>query len=173
MRSIVDYEIERKFLIKYPDVDYLLAMDNCQPTQIEQTYLKSAPNEERRVRKRGWDGDCTYTKTTKSDTNDPARRIESEEVISPEEYHHLLAEADPNRATIIKTRYLIRNENGQNLEIDTYPESNDRAVLEIELPSVDAKIDIPPFIEVIREVTGDKRYKNSQLAKNGGKLPED
>ena len=37
--------------------------------------------------------------------------------------------------------------------------------MELELSAEDQHIDFPPDIEVLREVTGDKRYTNSALAK--------
>ena len=49
--------------------------------------------------------------------------------------------------------------------MDVYPFWSDRAVLEVELESEDEAFDIPPFISVIKEVTGDKRYSNKALAK--------
>ncbi|KKU51958.1 MAG: hypothetical protein UX72_C0011G0002 [Parcubacteria group bacterium GW2011_GWA2_47_10] len=39
------------------------------------------------------------------------------------------------------------------------------AVLEIELTEENDRVFIPPFIEVIKEVTGDSRYSMKSLAK--------
>ena len=49
------YEIERKFLIEYPDVAWLEAQPNCHRVEIIQTYLTSPGGEEIRVRQRGDD----------------------------------------------------------------------------------------------------------------------
>ena len=49
-------------------------------------------------------------------------------------------------------------------EIDIYPFWRDKAVMEIELSSEDEDFEIPHEIKVIKEVTGDKRYKNASLA---------
>ena len=50
-------------------------------------------------------------------------------------------------------------------EIDVYPFWNDRAIMEIELDYEGQEIVFPPEIQIIAEVTADKRYTNSSLAK--------
>ena len=47
------YEIERKFLIEYPDIHWLESIPNCKRVEIIQTYLKADEGEEVRVRQRG------------------------------------------------------------------------------------------------------------------------
>jgi CYTH domain-containing protein len=75
------FEIERKFLIEYPDLKELETNPNCKKIDIIQTYLKSAPNEEVRVRQRGEDGNYIYFKTVKKKLSD-VKRIELESRIS-------------------------------------------------------------------------------------------
>ena len=53
------YEIERKYLIEYPDIKWLESNPSCQRIEIIQTYLNSAAGEEVRVRQRGVDGNYT------------------------------------------------------------------------------------------------------------------
>lgn len=55
-----------------------------------------------------------------------------------------------------------------NFEIDVYPFWNNQAILEIELSDANAPIDFPPFLNIIREVTGEYDFKNSTLAENQG-----
>ena len=57
------YEIERKYLIEYPDIKWLESNPNCQKVEIIQTYLKSNENDEVRVRQRGFNGHYIYFKT--------------------------------------------------------------------------------------------------------------
>lgn len=47
-----------------------------------------------------------------------------------------------------------------------YPSSKDKAILEVELASEDTYLELPDFVEVIKEVTQDAAYKNRNLAKN-------
>ena len=50
------YEIERKFLIEYPNIKALTELPNCEKVEIIQTYLKSDGDEEVRIRQRGSKG---------------------------------------------------------------------------------------------------------------------
>lgn len=167
------YEIERRFLIDYPDIEKLKAMPNCQEVEILQTYLRSSYDEEVRVRQRGIDGNYTFTKTIKKMTSDPAKRIEIERKIDEKEYLQALMQVEPYCTAIRKTRFCImQRDSGQYLEIDIYPGSTTAAILEVEIPEVDTKIVFPDFLNVRFEVTGNYVYSNYGIAKNGGHLPE-
>ena len=156
------YEIERKYLIRFPDRELL---NSCSgKTEITQTYLLSRDGRTARVRKRGLDGEYTYTHTQKSRISD-VKRIELEREISQEEYERLLQDADPTRSVIHKTRYCL-DYREQMFEIDVYPFWNDRAIMEIELESEEQEILFPPAVQIITEVTSDKRYTNSSLARH-------
>ena len=157
------YEIERKFLIEYPNIDWLTLLPNCQKVDIIQTYLNSSPDEEIRVRQRGLKGNYIYTKTIKRKISD-LKRLEIEKRLTKDEYLNLLMDADTSKHQIRKTRYCLTYKNSY-LEIDIYPFWNDKAILEIELSSEDAEISIPEEITIIKEVTNDESYKNANLAK--------
>ena len=157
------YEMERKFLIEYPDVDWLESNPLCRKIHIDQTYLKSADGEEIRLRRRGEMGQYVYYETHKRPI-DGMKRLSTEKRLSSSEYRRLLKNADPTRRTIRKTRYCLTYEN-QYFEIDVYPFWKDQAILEIELRDEDEAITFPPELHVIREVTGDPSYKNAALAK--------
>ena len=156
------FEIERKFLIEYPDVKWLASMPNCRRVEIIQTYLKSAPEEEVRIRQRGSDGHYVYFQTTKRRVSD-VKRIEIERRLSESEYLRLLMNADTSRRQIRKDRYCLTYDN-QYFEIDVYPFWKDRAIAEIELSDEKSEIRFPEKIKVIREVTDEEAYKNSSLA---------
>ena len=156
-------EIERKFLIYFPDLKELEAMPNCTKVDITQTYLKSSDGVERRVRARGIDGDYVYYLTEKKNIT-PLKRIEVEKKLTQDEYLRLLMEADNHLHTIRKTRYCL-SDNNQYFEIDVYPEWDHQAIMEIELSSEDQEVHIPSCIHVFREVTDDEAYKNYQMAK--------
>ena len=152
-------EIERKFLIAYPDTALLDSLRDCSKVEIEQTYL----SDRSRVRKWCENGKTVYIKTVKEKISE-ITRIETEGEIEKAEYERLLLLRDESRVTIKKTRYRYPYL-GKIVEIDLFPFWSDRAFLEVELNSEDEEFSIPPFIEVIREVTEDKRYRNSALAK--------
>lgn len=156
-------EIERKFLIYYPNIKKLENMPNCTKVDITQTYLKSSDDTERRVRARGIDGDYLYYLTEKRKISN-LKRIETERKLTQDEYISLLMESDNKLHTIHKTRYCL-SENNQYFEIDIYPEWDNQAIMEIELSSEDETIKTPEFIKIIKEVTDDEAYKNYQMAK--------
>ena len=158
------FEIERKFLIEYPDIGKLEKLPNCQRVEIIQTYLTAPEGEESRVRQRGADGNYIYIQTTKKKVTE-LKRVEVERRLTKDEYLALLMEADPACRPIRKTRYCLTYEN-QYFEIDVYPFWKDKAIAEIELSREDAKIAFPAFLKVIREVTEDASYKNASLARN-------
>lgn len=156
------FEIERKYLIEYPDIDWLENEPNCRRIEIIQTYLKSDADEEIRVRQRGINGNYIYFKTIKKKVSD-IKRVEIEKRLSQEEYLALLMEADTSKRQIRKTRYCLMYK-GQYFEVDVYPFWNDKAIAEIELSDENASIVFPKQIRVIKEVTTDESYKNAFLA---------
>jgi len=166
----VPFEIERKYLVKMPDLTALEAMPTCQKVDICQTYITCQPDREVRVRQRGQNGNYIFTRTEKSSIS-PIKRVEREERLDQSEYLHLLMEADPTMHPIRKTRYCI-SANNQYFELDIYPAWKDYAILEVELRSEDEVVKMPDYFQVVKEVTGDVRYNNSTLAKTGGAFPE-
>ena len=158
------FQIERKYLIGYPDVGRLLGLPNCRKVEITQTYLRSNSDEEIRVRRRGTDGNYIYVETKKK-TISGLKRLSWERRLSEEEYLERLQEADPTRQTIQKDRYCLVDGN-QYFEIDIYPFWKDQAILEIELSDPDEEIRFPKMLKILREVTDDPSYKNAALAKS-------
>lgn len=157
------FEIERKFLIRMPDLDWLSA--NADSSQITQTYLTNKESgTSERVRCRKSESGVVYTHTKKTRIT-AIRRLEIEEEISREDYDRFLLRADPARRTIEKTRYSLR-QNGLLYEIDVFPFWSDRAFLEVELTHEDQPLIWPEGIMCVREVTDDGRYTNSALARS-------
>ena len=156
------YEIERKYLIRRPAEAWL--EENCQGSDIIQTYLKTDDTgRSDRVRRREGKNGVVFTHTRKRRISD-LRREEQEREISEAEYRALLQRADPERRSIEKRRYVLAYE-GKDFEIDVYPFWQDRAVMEIELADEAEAVKLPPEIEIIKEVTRDRRYTNAALAK--------
>ena len=146
-------EIERKFLIEYPDTARLERLPNCRRIEIIQTYLTAPAGEERRVRQRGADGHYLYYETVKRPVSG-LKRVEVERRLGQEEYLRLLMEADPGKRPIRKTRYCL-TEGSRYFEIDVYPFWQDRAILEVELAEEGEEVVLPKELRVIREVTED------------------
>ena len=159
--NINGMEIERKYLIAMPDEAVLQSAD---ASEIVQTYLVNPEKgATERVRARTSGGMEVYTHTVKRKLSAMSRE-EDEHEISAAEYAELLKRADTGRKPVHKTRYCL-DYMGQLFEIDVYPFWTDRAIMEIELDSEEREVMLPPFIEVIKEVTGDGRYTNAAIAR--------
>lgn len=161
-------EIERKYLIAMPDERELLSQPGVICDTIVQTYLLADDGVTARVRARCGENGTVYTATEKRHLSE-LTAIEDERIVTEEEYRALLARRDPALRSIEKRRYTIPY-GGHLLEIDIYPFWSRQAVLEVELPNEEAVIHLPPYIEILREVSGERRYKNVSLAKN---IPEE
>ena len=161
------FEIERKFLIEYPDTDLLEKYADSK-SDIAQTYLKTDDGFTSRVRKRTSNGVTKYIVTEKKRISD-LKCIENEREIGVEEYNELLKLADPERITVEKVRYCIPYGN-RVIEVDIYPFWSDRAIAEVEMEDEGEAVLLPDYLKVIRDVTSEKAYKNASIAKS---IPND
>ena len=158
------YEIERKYLIRYPDIPTLLAQEGVEQWEITQIYLTSSPGETRRIRQVVSGGEIRYYKTFKRHLTN-VKNEEDEGEIDQLEYIRLCREQQPGCKPLGKTRYRIPYE-GHVLEFDIYPFWTDRAILEIELERENEGAAIPGYVQIIRDVSDELAYKNRQLAEN-------
>lgn len=160
---------EKKYLIdlKQSNLGFLEA-NECQKIEIVQTYLQS-DNGEKRIRRRGYKGDCTYYFTFQKDTDQSSERIILDKKINEDEYLQLLDKADTNLISISKDRYCFTYKN-QYFRLDIIPELGDVGILEIEMTDKNKKIIIPKEVSVIKEVTNDINYRNYMLAQTLKKI---
>lgn len=159
------YETERKFLIKYPNIEMLENLSCCAKTNITQIYLKPDKDGNNiRIRKRGNENEYIYIKTQKTFISD-IKRIENETFISKSEYERLSAFKNTELNAIVKNRYCLMYNNTY-FEIDIFPFWKNQAYIECELLNEDDSIVFPEFIDIIKEVTYDKKYTNRSLAKH-------
>ena len=147
-------EIERKFLVVG---DYQSAATH--QVRITQGYLSVDTG--RTVRIRRW-GDSGFLTIKGASTDNGLSRLEWEKEITLEEVELPLPLCLPG--IIDKTRWLVPC-GDFTFEVDEFHGDNAGLVVaEIELPSVDATFEKPEWLGP--EVTGDRRYYNSQLTKS-------
>lgn len=159
------FEIERKYLIRYPEIKVLQAQKGVEQWEVVQIYLTvSGPGETRRIRQIVSGGEIKYYKTFKRHLSTLSCE-EDEGEIDQMEYIRLSQEVQPGCKPLGKTRYRIPYQ-GHLLEIDIYPFWQDRAILEIELERENEGAAIPEYVRIIRDVSADPAYKNRQLAEN-------
>lgn len=146
-------EIERKFLVKDGYKQFAFTY-----TRITQGYLSSVADRIVRVRINGERGYITIKGVS---SLSGMSRFEWEKEIPVGEARELLALCEPG--IIDKTRYLVQV--GKfTFEVDEfYGENEGLSMAEIELSSEEELFEIPLWLG--KEVTGDKRYYNSKLAK--------
>lgn len=148
---------ERKYVVRVVG-----ELPECIYTDITQTYLTSEPDCEVRLRRRVQSGltQNIHTTTKKITQN---QNIITERVINNNLYESLLKQADPYRITIKKERRSFIWD-GQHFELDSY--SNPEGLVMLETKNVIKHEDIkfPPFLEIVKDVTGNKDYYNYNLA---------
>ena len=147
-------EIERKFLV----LDDSYKQEAFSHSRIKQGYICSERGRTVRVRIR----DARAYLTIKGPSLDGGlSRYEFEKEITLEEGEQLMRLCEPG--IIDKTRWLVKS-GSHTFEVDEFYGENEGLVMaEVELSSVGESVKIPDFIG--KEVTGDRRYYNSQLRK--------
>ena len=145
-------EIERKFLVK--NLDFI--KESSSKKLIKQGYLSKDPN--RIVRVRIIDNKGVLTFKGKG-FDGGTSRVEIEKEISIKDANELMKLCMPS--IIRKVRYII-NKNNLIFEVDVFQEHNKGLIVaEVELGSKKEKIIKPSWLG--KEVTGKKKYYNSQL----------
>jgi len=143
-------EIEHKYLVK--DSSYVEMA--CDKSEIKQGFLSRDPERTVRVRIRDDKGYITI----KGKGSGPAHP-EYEYEVPLEDAMEMMALCVP--PIIEKTRYIVLHEDNR-WEVDEFHDKLQGLVLaELEVASEDYRFPLPPFIG--KEVTGDRRYYNSQL----------
>lgn len=156
-------EIERKYIIKKPSVESMRSMDNYTESRITQIYLESERGETHRVRSRIYPDKSVYTETVKRRV-DEMSAYEDEWEISESEFSIKSKGIDKSTRPIVKERYTF-SYGGAVVEIDVYPEWEYHAIMETELESRASVVEIPEFIEIVREVTGEREYSNASMSR--------
>ncbi|MGI6232042.1 MAG: AAA family ATPase [Prevotella sp.] len=151
-------EEERKYIVEVTG-----EVPGAIESDIVQTYLVAEPGCEVRLRRRKWQGKCVNVHTTKKriGTNE---QIETERQVNNNLYDSMLQQADPYRQAIHKRRQSFIWK-GQYFELDTYLDQLEGLViLETKGVAQTESVNFPPFIRVVKDITGDMRFLNYNLA---------
>ena len=152
-------EIERKFLVRDSSYKQLATSSS----RIKQGYICSGHGRTVRVRTRGEQAFLTIKGPS---VDGGLTRYEFEKEITLDEAEHLFRLCEPG--IIDKTRYLVPSGH-HTFEVDEFYGDNEGLVMaEVELSRPNQPYEAPPFIG--REVTGDRRYYNSNLRQYPYKL---
>ena len=150
----MNYEIERKFLVKGEFKSKAFTH-----WRIVQGYLSSVPKRVVRIRIKG---DTAYLTVKSTVSGNGLTRYEWEKEIPIEDAEEMLTFCE--KEIIEKTRYLVQVGNHV-FEVDEFYGTNEGLlVAEVELQSEDEAFEKPDWLG--KEVTHDIRYYNSMLVKN-------
>ena len=155
-------EYQRKFLIRYPDLDWLNSNPFARRVEVSEHYTFRQGDQEMRLRRCGTDGHYTYYQTSRR-TFSGLRRAEVEKRLEKKRYLRILESLDPSVEQLEKVRYYLIYDR-QYFSVDLYPFLDDVALVNVELAEEDQEIRFPPELEVIREVTEDPSYASYTLA---------
>ena len=160
-------EIERKYLLASVPAEADLVALGARSVRIEQAYLRAEDDWVRRVRRIDAPDAVRYVLTRKRELSGIVRQ-ELETDLTAGEYGRLLADADPARRVIRKTRHVILY-GPWTLELDVFSEPPGLVLLEVELDDADQVPELPPSIAalVVREVSTETAYLNHHLALRG------
>ena len=152
-------EIERKYLV----LDDSFKHEAFSKSHIQQGYICSERGRTVRVRIR----DARAYITIKGPSTDNGlTRYEFEQEIPLVDAEQLMQLCEPG--IIDKTRWLVKS-GDHTFEVDEFHGENDGLIVaEVELRDATDVVEIPHFIG--KEVTGDRRYYNSQLRQHPFKL---
>lgn len=163
----VPQEDERKFLVSFVGD---IPVKNVTVEIVQHYLVNDDPKVEERVRKRGRDGSFVYTHTMKRRLG-PGSAAELDRMITPADHLMALERRDPDCAPVYKTRTCFVWE-GKYWELDRYTtwtpdrEGGHLTVLEVEVEDLEAPLNLPPFLKIEREVTGEKAFQNREIARS-------
>lgn len=151
-------EEERKYMVEISG-----ELPECTESIITQTYLVGDPGVEIRLRRREWAGKFVNILTTKTKVSQTEELV-TERQIANNLYESMLQQADPYRHTIHKLRKSFIWK-GQYFELDSYRGALDGLII-LETKGIRCHEDVkfPPFLRVIKDITGNKDYYNYTLA---------
>lgn len=150
----IETKWQKKYLINITD-DTLNNIRNKEIVNVEikQTYLKTNSDYEMRLRKRMLDNDSTYFVTVKKN-NGYNQKIITEEKIDKKTYERLLIQKEVINEINKKRISFIYNDKIYKLDIF----ENGMCILETDNNSI-----VPPFINVIEDVTLNEDYFNINI----------
>lgn len=151
-------EEERKYI-----VEVIGELPECMESEISQTYLVAEPGCEVRLRHRVTNGVVTNIHTTRRKISDKEELV-TERHVTNNLYESMLQQADPYRQTVVKTRKSFIWK-GQFFELDTYKSPvNDLVILETKGIISHNDLKLPPFLRIVKDITGNTDYFNINLA---------
>lgn len=168
--------VQRKFLLAH-DGDGRFIID--EPTdlkretfEVEEIFLVTRDESmlENKIRSRGKEDSYTYISETRSIVK--GEEIIMKRQITAREFIQLADQKDVNKNPVEKIRHCFIFKN-QNFVVDVFQNIKGKPViLRIETDEKDDEVNIPPFVQSIREVTDEETYSTMSMAHKNYKMPD-
>lgn len=150
--------VEKKYLIKMPDVNQLIKNKHCRKVHVKQHYLiDETKKEQEKIVLRREKNKNFYYKVNKKNN------VKYSQAIKADDYINKLEDENNKFYHIYKDRYYYIYDS-RCIKIDIFPFWKDKAILEVDILNDRESIKFPKFIEVLEEVTTIDSYKNYYLA---------
>jgi len=169
--------VQKKFLLAH-DGEGRFIID--EPTdlkretfEVEEVFLVTKSKEmlENKIRSRGKEDSYTYIHETRSIVQ--GEEIIMKRQITAREFIQLGDQKDVNKKPIEKIRHCFIYKN-QNFVVDVFQNVVGKpTILRIETNDKDEVVNIPPFVQIIREVTGDKNYLTNTMTSKDYQTPKE
>ncbi|KAL4453235.1 hypothetical protein ABPG73_022090 [Tetrahymena malaccensis] len=166
----------RKFLLKpNENISPNIPKDlKCQRFFIEDVFLESGEEQGnkksfRKLRRRGQNQNYAYilsaSKVDKISKDTQSSEIQYKKLLSYREYTFMLSKSDTKRNNLITYRDVFLYQ-GNVFILDTYLNVKEGFnILKVILKNKNQNVEIPPFLEVVKEITDDLGYKRSTISK--------
>ncbi len=153
---------QEKYLVDLTKSDIAYITNNSSCVNIEQVYLQSSEDVEKRIRKVQMGNSYTYYMSVYKTLADGTKVIVSEKQIDSKVYDSLMEFKDERYSPVHKKRYYFSYQ-GEYFYLDIFANDQELGILEINV-SADEKVLIPDFVSVIDQVTNDNKYSNKSMA---------
>ena len=159
-----EVKCQKKYYVDLENTEISYLKSISKVANIEQSYLQSDENVEKRLRKITMNGFTTYNYTIHKTNSDGKVVKISDKSISRKMYEELLEFQDNNKETIIKERFYFPYKD----KYFTLDIIDDYGILEVNITD-EKEIDLPPFINVIEDVSTREEFLNRNLANKNNK----
>lgn len=153
---------QEKYLVDLKNSDLSKVREQSTGVKIEQVYLQSSSDVEKRIRKVTMENSIVYYMSVYKTMEDGTKLIVSEKQIDRKVYESLMEFKDERYDTVYKTRYYFTYE-GEYFYLDVFDGDSELGILEINVAE-DEKVTIPDFISVIDVVSNNNEYTNKSMA---------
>ena len=154
---------QAKYLVDLSKSDIELIREQGKAMHIEQTYLTSEKDVEKRVRKVAFNDCVYYLLSVFKIQEDGSKVIISEKQVDRKLYESLLEFKDEKCVPIRKIRYYFTYK-GEYFNLDVFEDNRESGILEINVGH-DDEVVVPDYVSVLEMVSSNEMYFNRNIAR--------